>query len=60
MMPEQQSLVLYIVVGSPIAELHSVRVKLGAKMIIHYLRSSVWSMKDVVGNVSGKTSVSEQ
>ena len=33
---------------------------LGAKVCIHCLGSSIWSMKDFVCNESGKTSVSEQ
>ena len=31
----------------------------GAKVSIHRLGNSIWSMKDVVCNESGKTSVSE-
>ena len=43
-----------------IAELPSMGINyLGAKVSIHGLGISIWSMKDVVCNESGKTSVSE-
>ena len=44
-----------------IAELPDMGVKLyGARVSIHRLGISIWSMKDVVCNESGKMSVSEQ
>ena len=42
------------------AELPCVGVKLGAKVSNHHLGRSVWSMKDVVCNESGKMSLSKQ
>ena len=41
------------------AEFPCMGVKLGAKVSIHRLGSSIWIMKDVVSNESGKMSVSD-